>query len=169
MLRNSKDNEDALLDLLNWKLGPGKNLNDENVSARHLRKSRVNGFCPNALALLARQNPDRARAWTIDNQDRLSFDWPAAIHAGWIEFWPVTPKHVPEYLTQEVDAINWLIDHSEPKSNAVYNAFYRWDHDYQQPAQKWLTSKDGPPRRQAARAWLISRGFKKVPPPPIQT
>jgi hypothetical protein len=141
---------------LEWKLGPGKHLSDFTKShGFNVDISPSKGLTLLGLGVWASKDPPTAASWAELHQANLKPDWPAAVAAGWLEFWPETPEAIPIYHSRHEDMLRWLSKHVEPDSPTIFNLLVRPSSEHAKPFEKWLNLKDCSEWDQRARAEVL--------------
>ena len=153
MLRHAEE-QGALIEFLEWKLDEGLELSDE-MSSHYFRIEHVPRFeitCL-ALALLAKEDPEKAIRWAANHTMKFDFDWRATIVSGWIEYNPPDRESIPKFESKHEDSLNWLLRTVEAGNRGLTSAFYQWYYDQDIEALRWLAEPAvGPPEEEVKAA-----------------
>ncbi len=156
MLR-AADSADDLVSFLDWRLAAGKNLPEEIKRHRFRVDPGTWRITALGLSLLAKESPKKAIEWAFANDDALDFDWHYAIYGGWVEFWAERPEDLQAYLDRRVDAFGWLVEHVDPESSTIHNAYWNWRSDNLRESKEWLNMASDNKRHKAVKELLEAK------------
>lgn len=164
MLRASEHDAEELIDFLDWRIGSRDDLVDDFRSYRFDVDPGARKFTALGLALLAKQDPQKAIDWAEKNRKSLDFEWHYSVYAGWTKFWADCPEELESYLNRREDAIRWLAESVEPDSPAIHNAYFHWRGDQFEQSQKWLDSPSSTSRLKTVKKLLRAKEREWFPP-----
>ena len=155
MLRAAESAED-FVSFLDWRLEAGKELSEKISGYRFSVDPGVMRITALGLSLFAKAEPRQAIQWASANREALDFDWHYAVYGGWVEFWAENPEDVQAYLNRRTEAFGWLVDHVEPDSATIHNAFLKWRSANHKEAIGWLNRATDHKRERAVKQALIA-------------